>query len=90
VGVALRVDGIMVVAGLAVAALGVAWYHRKAITEAVDITSANNVINKAAESVYQSTTGSQQSIGADFYDWLNPQVEECFNTGTKQWEPCKK
>jgi hypothetical protein len=35
---------------------------------ALDITSGNNIVNQRVESMYQTVTGSEGSIGTDLYD----------------------
>lgn len=36
--------------------------------DAINPTDPNNIINRAAESVYQTVTGSDGTIGGDIYD----------------------
>lgn len=84
-----KVDGIMVVAGLAVLAAGVAWWQREKVIEAVNPTNENNLANRAAVGLYQSVTDSEGAMGGDLYDWLNDEPEECFNPKIKQWELCQ-
>jgi hypothetical protein len=79
-GVSVRVDGVMVVAALAVVAAGVVWYNRRAIIGAVDITSDQNIAYQTANKLTQAATGdSGQTFGGWVYDtraynplaWIN-------------------
>lgn len=66
----LKEDG-LVIAGIAVAVLGIAWYLKnKALEVAPRFNPANsdNYVNAAVTDVYQAITGSTGTIGTDVYD----------------------
>lgn len=50
----------------------------EAVGAAVDPTSAENVFNRAAESLYSETTGDERTPGEALAEWLNPTGPECF------------
>lgn len=69
---------ILAIAGLAVA--GVWFLKHEYETGAINPASDQNLAFKASTSLYDDLTGSQQSPGADFYDWTHPQDPYTVNT----------
>jgi len=67
---------------------GAVWFARRAIKEGaeqlgeiakkVDPANEENVINQWFEDAYSDVTGSQQSPGADLYDWLHKVEPETY------------
>jgi hypothetical protein len=61
----------LVVVGVALAVLGLAWYAKRQVAGVlpyVNPADPNNIINQGAIGFYQGVTGSTGTIGGDFYD----------------------
>lgn len=75
-GVNVRVDGLMVIAGLAVAAGVVIYWNRKAIGQALDKVnpaSSNNLVNQGVNTLAETVSGKKGcTLGTALYDWMNP------------------
>jgi len=53
----------------------------KEVGEAINPLNDENVFNKGATNAYQNITGSDQSMGADLYDYMHP---DTFREPTKE------
>jgi uncharacterized protein YdgA (DUF945 family) len=83
-----QIDGVMVLVGLGVVGVGVAWYYgdqlRAQIAEAgekVNPADRNNAVNQGTQSVYRKLTGSRGTIGTDLYEWVHGDGETDDETG---------
>lgn len=68
-----RIDGIMVVAVLAVAGIAYAYFKRKDIANALNPASTENIIyDNFVGGIGRQLTGDPHwSLGGQIYDWVN-------------------